>query len=110
MAETAPKRGNAPPPSKLPFCGDDIAKEPLAALCRLGEPPERAHFACDDPEALTFCGGHTTFSCRYLAFAGEEPPPITFSAIHDEEGPKLDLSKGMTEIGRIRSTNRVVTS
>jgi hypothetical protein len=87
----------APAPSALPFCASDPANEPLAALCRIGGPIEKAHFDCAKPQALAFCtkrGNLVTWACRR-----ENPPPITFHALGVWPGPPvqsgdtIDLSK-----------------
>src|SRR5688500_2024567 len=58
---------SAPAPGALPFCTSDPAKEPLAALCRIGGPIDKAHFDCAKPQALAFCtkrGNIVTWACR----------------------------------------------
>jgi hypothetical protein len=80
----APPRGKAAAPSALDVCARPVAEEPLAALCAIGEAADKAHFHCDEPRVLMLCGGHATFACF-----DSSPPPVTFHAIHDEEGPPV---------------------
>ena len=36
-----------------------------------------------------FCGAFDEWTCRYMAFAGETPPPVTYHARFDHEGPPV---------------------
>ncbi len=80
----------------LPICGSDV---PLAALCKIGGDAMSARFECKNPEPLMFCSKTDEWSCKYMSFAGETPPAVTFQARFDHKGPKvetgvvLDLTK-----------------
>src|SRR5690349_21237457 len=70
----------APAPSLLPVCGTD---DPLSALCSIGT--DSARFECQNPEPVQFCSRGTEWHCSRSP--GTEPPPISYRARYDQQGP-----------------------
>lgn len=86
LAEYAAKEAagakNLPPLERLALCKLDPASEPLAAICRLGQPADRARFECSKPEVLGVCRALSLWICKHASL-----PALRFEAAVDYTGP-----------------------
>lgn len=78
---------SAPPASRLAICGTPTTREPLAAVCALGEPAAKATYDCAEPEPIMFCRGAIQWTCFRNVPGGEAVPPVRFSAYLASSAP-----------------------